>query len=251
VVTYHSDIIRQAALVPFIEPILWPFLRKAASVIATSPVYVESSRFLRNLGNVEIVPLGVDTTRFRPGSAAGAGEYFLFVGRFRRYKGIPVLLEAWRSLPGVRLVMVGQGPLQDSVRHASELPGSSIEMRGEVGDDELLELYRGARALILPSTERSEAFGLVQLEAMACATPVISTNLRTGVPWVNLDGSSGIVVEPGDAPALAGAVRRMLDDGVRQSLSEGALCRVREKFRLDTMLESIERIYADAIRRGG
>lgn len=248
IVTYHSDIVRQAALVPLIEPFLWPFLDRAAAVIATSPAYVESSRFLHKLSNVKVVPLGVDTRRFCPGPSAEHPGYFLFVGRFRRYKGIPTLLEAWRGLPDERLVMVGGGPLDGAVRKASIDSGARIDPVGEVSDERLVELYRGATALVLPSTERSEAFGTVQIEAMACGTPVISTRIRTGVPWVNEDGTSGITVPPGDAVSLRQAVSAMSDSVLRDRLSSGSLARAREMFDLEKTMLSLERICLDAVR---
>lgn len=246
IVTYHSDIVRQAALVPLIEPVLWPFLRSARAVIATSPAYIGYSRFLRRLGNVRIVPLGVDVSRFSPGPSREPPGYFLFVGRFRRYKGIPVLLEAWRSLPGTRLVMVGGGPLEPAIRSASAKPGMDLELPGDVPDDRLVDLYRGATALILPSTERSEAFGMVQIEAMACGTPVISTDIRTGVPWVNAGGVSGLVIPPGDPGAILDAVRAMGDRDLRDGFSKGARLRVMELFRLDATMAALEEICVDA-----
>lgn len=246
IVTYHSDIVRQSLLVPLIEPFLWPFLRGARAVLATSPAYAESSRFLSGLSNVRVVPLGVDTRKFCPGPRDEGGGYFLFVGRFRRYKGIPVLLEAWRGLPGRRLVMVGSGPLSKLIVDEASNSGSLIEPAGDVTDDRLVELYRGARALILPSTERSEAFGLVQLEAMSCGTPVISTDIATGVPWVNRNGESGLVIRRGSPDAIREAVEKLEDDPFRDSLSAGARSRALEHFEVERTMDELERICRDA-----
>ncbi|NLP04744.1 glycosyltransferase [Candidatus Fermentibacteria bacterium] len=245
VVTYHSDIVRQAALVPFLGPFIREFLGKASSVLATSPPYVESSPFLRGLGNVRVVPPGVDTGFFTPGGGE-PGDYFLFVGRFRSYKGIPVLLEAWSLLGGQRLVMVGGGPLEGAVRKRIAAGRLDVELAGEVDDERLRSLYRGARAFILPSTARSEAYGMVQLEAMACGTPVISTSLATGVPWVNRHMESGIVVPPGDPAALAGAVTAMLDDELRARLARGALERCLSEFGQARSFSMVEEALRDA-----
>ncbi len=247
VITYHSDIVRQAALVPLLEPILWPFLRRASSVMATSPAYAATSRFLSKLRNVEIVPLGVDRSRFSPGGVRGG--YFLFVGRFRRYKGLRVLLEAWESLEGIPLVLAGSGPLMGAVEAFRDRTGADVTIETDVDDGRLLELYRGARALILPSTARSEAFGMVQLEAMACGTPVISCDIPTGVPWVNSHGRSGLVVPPGDPAAMADAVRMMLDDDLRGRLSAGAEARAAE-FPSDELFSRIEDICLRAAGAG-
>jgi len=247
IVTYHSDIVRQAFLMPILEPGIVRFLEGAEAVLATSPAYVRTSSILSRLHNVQVLPPGVDTIRFSPGTAAPAG-YFLFVGKFRRYKGLDVLLEAWRSMGGARLVLAGGGPLESRMRRRAAELGIDAEIRGGVSDDELVELYRGAQAFILPSTARSEAFGLVQLEAMACGTPVISTNLATGVPWVNEDGVSGIVVPPADPGALASAIRRLMDDRTRAHLSEGALRRARTLFDSRDHLAEVEAL---CLRAGG
>lgn len=229
VVTYHSDIVRQRRFLPLYAPLLKRFLRRASAVLATSPVYVRTSPFLRCLDNVGVVPIGVDIGRFSPGSAA-PGEYYLFVGRFRGYKGIEVLMEAWSRLKEARLVMVGGGPLEEWVKATVSSRRLNVELAGTVDDNRLLELYRGARALILPSVRRSEAYGMVQLEAMACRTPVISSSLDTGVRWVNRDGETGMTVPPGDANALADAVLALGDDGLRSRLAAGALRRARSRF---------------------
>ncbi|KZD15272.1 MAG: hypothetical protein AO394_08365 [Candidatus Fermentibacter daniensis] len=134
------------------------------------------------------------------------------------------------------------------MRKASSDSGSMIDPLGEVSDERLIELYRGATALLLPSTERSEAFGTVQIEAMACGTPVISTRIRTGVPWVNEDGTSGITVPPGDAEALRKAVSAMSDTDLRNRLAAGALARAREMFDLEKTMLSLESVCLDAVR---
>jgi len=246
VVTYHSDIVRQRRLLPLYAPLLRRFLRRASRVLATSPVYADSSTFLAGLPNIAVVPIGVDTSRFSPGPGA-EGDYFLFVGRFRRYKGIHVLLDAWSRLPGIRLVMVGGGPLEGQVRSRVEREGLPVELAGTVDDTELLRLYRGARALVLPSTYRSEAYGMVQLEAMACGTPVISTALETGVRWVNRDEETGLIVPPGDSEALATAVRRMTDDSLRETLSRQALGRAGGKLEASRTFAMVERIMKESL----
>jgi rhamnosyl/mannosyltransferase len=250
VVTYHSDIVRQAAFVPALAPFIRAFLRSASAVLATSPAYAGSSPFLRNARNVSVVPLGVDTARFCPGPSSRRDDYFLFVGRFRAYKGIPVLLEAWRELSGNRLVMVGGGPLKAGAVETCARHSLDVEFAGDLDDSDLVDLYRGARALVLPSTARSEAFGMVQLEAMACGVPVISTDLPTGVPWVNRDGVTGMVVPPGDPVELRRAVRRMLDDGTRSVLARGALARARGEFDQEALFRRVEEILLTAGARG-
>ncbi len=241
VVTYHSDIVRQWFLMPLYGPFLRRFLGKAEKVLATSPVYRDTSKYLSGLKNVEVLPIGVDLERFSPGNNPSR-DYFLFVGRFRGYKGIDVLLRAWRRLPARKLVMVGGGSMTDEIRRFAVAENLEIRIFENIDDEELVNLYRNARALILPSVKRSEAYGMVQLEAMACGTPVVSTGLPTGVPWVNRDGASGLIVPPGDVDALVDAVIRMEDDEIHGELSRGALSRARNSFDSGVLFRKVEEI---------
>lgn len=251
IVTYHSDIVRQAFLMPLYGPFLRRFLRGAERILATSPVYRDTSPYLAGLSNTEVVPIGTDTSVFTPADGETEGSYALFVGRFRSYKGIEVLLQAWREFPDRRLVMVGGGPLEGLVSRAVRRDRLNIEVERDPEDGRLLELYRNAGFLVLPSTMRSEAFGMVQTEAMACGVPVISTALPTGVPWVNRHGVSGLVVPPGDPRALAEAVRKMSDPAVRRRLSKGALRRAREEFDSGALFLRVEEILLEAADAGG
>ena len=243
VVTYHSDIVRQALLLPLYGPFLKRFLAGASEVLATSPAYVKSSKWLSGLDNVSVVPIGADPLRFHPGAGvdtAGGGGYTLFTGRFRSYKGIGVLLEAWRNFPARPLVLAGGGPMRDEIIRTADSEKLNIRLVEDPTDDELIQLYRGARCLVLPSIHRSEAFGMVQVEAMACGTPVISTNLPTGVPWVNENNVSGLTVTPGDADALAEAVVSLDDDVLRDRLAAGALSRAIAMFNGPELLGRVE-----------
>ncbi len=242
VVTYHSDIVRQAFFLPLYGPLLRKFLRGAFRVIATSPIYRDTSNYLSNLDNTEVIPIGSDLDVFKPPDTVQKGDYVLFVGRFRLYKGIEVLLDAWNEFPGKRLLMVGGGPLEKQVRRRILEENLNIEIVSNPSDQELVELYQQARCLVLPSTLRSEAFGMVQTEAMACGIPVISTDLPTGVPWVNASGVSGLVIPPADSAALAKAVRKLDDPHLHSELAAGALERAERHFnavRLFTRVESL------------
>jgi len=247
VVTYHSDIVRQAFVMPFYGPFLKKFLRKADRIIATSRAYVESSRWIRDLPNVSVVPIGADPGKFKVGRPDEREDFFLFVGRFRKYKGIGVLLDAWRSMPDHRLTMVGGGPLLPMMRKRIESENLNVSIVTDASDDVLAALYGSALALILPSTLRSEAFGMVQVEAMFCGTPVISTSIDTGVPWVNKDSVSGLTIEPGDSTALVSAVGRILDDDEWSRLSQGARERAVTLFDGPKLMSRIEGICIEVL----
>ncbi|MBD3277509.1 MAG: glycosyltransferase [Candidatus Aegiribacteria sp.] len=249
-VTYHSDIVRQKMFMPFYGPFLRRFLKGAELVLATSPVYAETSRYLSDLDNVDVVPIGTDLRFFTPSSENSHRAYVLFVGRFRSYKGIEVLMETWRQFPRKKLIMVGGGPMEVYVREHTHRYGLDIEILNDPEDEELRELYRNAQCLVLPSTMRSEAFGMVQVEAMACGLPVVSTNLPTGVPWVNRNGVTGLVVPPEDPEALADAIRKMEDEGLRNRLSRSALSRARSEFDARELFRRTEELMLKAVRGG-
>ena len=115
-------------------------------------------------------------------------------------------------------------------------------------DDELAAWYHAADVFCLPSVARSEAFGLVQIEAHAAGTPVVSTDLPTGVPYANLDGVTGLIVPPSDAGALAGALRRLLDDDeLRARLGAQARARALREFTIPRMVDQTLQVYAEAV----
>ncbi len=241
IVTYHSDIVRQAFAMPFYGPILRKFLHGASAVIATSQNYVKTSDYLRELTNSKVIAIGVNLERFNFDSKCEK-EFYLFVGRFRRYKGIFVLLEAWRKMEAPpRLILAGGGGVIEEVRKYIALYKLPVEIASDVSDDKLIELYQKSKALILPSIQRSEAFGMVQVEAMACGTPVISSNLPTGVSWVNQHKKTGLLFTTGDSVALKESIIELeKSEKYRRKLGKNARIRA-EKFLNDEVLfEKVE-----------
>jgi rhamnosyl/mannosyltransferase len=209
-----------------------------------------------------VVPYGLDLQRYQatPALAARAeglchglrGPVLLFVGRLVQYKGVEVLL---RALPGLdaQMVIVGDGPLRDGLGRMARELGLIDRVRfvGQVTDEELLAWYYACDALVLPSISRQEAFGLVQLEAMLCGRPVVSTDLPTGVPWINQHEHTGLVVDPGDAAALRRAlVRLVCDADLRRRLGENARARAVSQFAADDMCRAAIRLYRDVCPEG-
>ncbi|MCD6589167.1 MAG: glycosyltransferase [Candidatus Fermentibacteraceae bacterium] len=247
VVTYHSDIVRQAFVMPVYGPVLARFLAGAHRVIVSSDNYIRTSRYLRNLRNTRTIPIGTDLERFKPDEAAGK-TYYLFVGRFRRYKGIFVLLDAWRKMANPPdLILAGGGGLVNKVNTFIAEHHLPVSVVSNVSDEELVSLYQGARALILPSTQRSEAFGMVQVEAMACGTAVISSNLPTGVSWVNSHGETGLLFTPGDSSDLCRVVARFEEsETMRAVMYTKARNRAEALFNSRTLLRRVEECLTEA-----
>jgi rhamnosyl/mannosyltransferase len=268
VATYHSDIIRQELLLKLYGPSLRRFLERTDVIMPTSSVYAGQSPLLKDfLDKCEAVPLGVDTKHFAEagarlsGNSAGASliekfkdifgsEFILFVGKLRYYKGLQFLIEAMPEID-VPLVIVGTGPMEDDLKAlaANYNVSHKIRFMGEAIDDDLVAFYHSCSLLVLPSVFRSEAYGLVQLEAHACGKPVVSTRLGTGVEFVNMDGKTGLVVPPADPTALATAINSLLGDPERRrKMGEFARLRAQNEFGLDRMFEKIEVVYEKVLR---
>ena len=217
VVTWHADIARWPLLRPLVVRLQRAALARAARVVATSRALADGSAVLGAAAvTAEPIPIGLALpARATDGTRAPAlGRHALFIGRLVYYKGLDVLLAAM-SLTDATLVMVGNGPMLGEVQ--AEIARRRLDRRvrlvtRRVDDAELDRLYRACDFLVLPSTHPAEAFGMVQVEAMARGKPVINTRLPTGVPAVSLDGHTGITVPPGDAVALASAIHRLWHD---------------------------------------
>ncbi len=259
VLTYHSDIVRQKAMLAAYRPLLRRVLDRVDRIIVSSPPMVEHSPFLARVAEkCRVVPFGIDVERFAgtPAQLARAADLraahvrpvVLFVGRLIYYKGVETLLEAMAEVDA-DLVVVGRGPLEAGLRARADELGLAerLVILPPLEPDELIAWYHAADVFCLPSVARSEAFGLVQLEAHAAGTPVVSTRLTTGVPWVNQDGLTGLTVPPGDVAALTEALQRLVTDaGLRDRLGRQARERARAEFTTDRMVERTLEVYAEA-----
>ncbi|MCL4465446.1 MAG: glycosyltransferase [Chloroflexi bacterium] len=256
VLTYHSDIVKQQMLLRFYGPFMRVALGRASRILATSPNYVQSSPYLPAYANkISVVPLGIDGARFaHPDEAAVAairrrygGPLVLFVGVLRYYKGLAYLIDAMPEIDA-HLVIVGTGPMDGELRAqiASRRIEDKVKLAGEVPDVELPAYYHACDVFVLPSSQRSEALGLSQMEAMACGKPVVCTELGTGTSYVNRNGETGLVVPPMDPEALSRAVARLLADApLRERLGRRAAERVREEFAQERMVERIVQVYRE------
>jgi len=152
------------------------------------------------------LPNFVDPSRIRP--SAEPGEYLLFVGRLVQHKGALTFLEAAERAPDVPCRMAGGGPLEPVVRRLAQERGlANLRVLGHLEGETLWDQVRGARALVAPS-EWYEPFGLVILEAMAAARPVIASNIA-GPAEVVSHGRDGLLVPPRDPDRLAAAFLRL------------------------------------------
>ncbi len=260
VVTYHSDIIRQKFLLSLYKPFLRAFLKRADKIIVGSPNMIEHSPFLTEVKEkCEVVHYGIDVKRFELTEKVSkkakeirnryGDNIVLFVGRLIYYKGVEFLVKAMKNVKG-QLLLVGEGPLKDDLKELATDLGivDRVHFIGGVVDDDLPAYYHACDVFVLPSVARSEAFGLVQLEAHACGKPVVSTDLPTGVPYANLDGVTGITVPPGSPEALSKAINKLLDDeNLRNEYGANGKERVNREFTKELMAKRVLEIYNELI----
>jgi len=268
-VTYHSDIYKKGGLA---APLKWAYvnllqkpliLGGAKKIFATTPTYAyEVSEVLPAFkGKIAISPNGVDLQEFCQGIKDGAlagrlgldgKKVVLFVGRLIPYKGVEVLLEAFgdvlKNVPDATLVIVGQGPLRARLEEKCRARGieKSVVFAGRAPEGKLADYYRLADVFVLPSIYKTEAFGIVLLEAMACGVPCIGTDV-SGTRHV-LE-NAGIVVRAADAKALADAIGKvLLDRQLAKRLGQDGLARARGfewKAALSPVLDEMKGIEAE------
>lgn len=261
VLTVHSDIEKSTFLgrlmsAGYYRALGDKTLEQSDGVIATSDYYIDSSRRLSaQRSKLTIAICGVDTDLFYPQSSEGlvvrecheGRRIVLFVGSMdatHTHKGLDILIRSIAQLrdryEDILLLAVGKG---DAIPRYQKLANKfglddHILFPGPVEDFVLADFYRSADVCVLPSTNRSEGLGLVLIEASACQTPIIGTRVG-GIPFAVLDNITGLLVEPGDVTALAGAIDRILADSkLATSLGANGHRRVKEHFRWSASAEA-------------
>jgi glycosyltransferase involved in cell wall biosynthesis len=246
VVTFHDEIIGKGPVVYPYKPILNRFLGAADRILVTSPnMRDKCSRVLEFESKTSIVPLGIDATGMEIDSHAVSGRNILFVGRLVDFKGIDDLISSMKELDA-SLSIVGKGPRRDDLEQHANDEGVSqkVTFEGFVSEERLDRFYRNADIFVLPSVGENESFGIVQLEAMKRGLPVINTALPTGVPYVSVDGMTGITVPPGRPDTIAAAASALFENPeLYRRYSINAQQRVKNKFSREQMLSKTERIY--------
>ncbi len=261
IVHYHSDIVRQKRLSAAYGVFLHRLLEQADRIIVTSPNLLSASAHLSPFRRkCRVVPLSVTVPRgvsalgrqraalTRHLGLVDGEKVVLFVGRLVYYKGVEYLIDAMRDVEA-KLVILGDGPLRTALeqRAREKRLAEKILFFPHASDQDVSSLYARANVFVLPSIETTEAFGLVQLEAMAYGVPVVNTDLPTGVPWVSQSDETGLTVPPRDSGALAQAVNRILHDRrLARRFSENCRTRVRE-FTVKKMIDRIYAVYQEVL----
>ena len=263
VIWWHSDIIRQRALAPLYGPVIKRHLDAADRIIVATPHHITSSSVLaRYADKIDVIPYGIDLSRYDinpPGDPERADRVqrlraellpdsddaiIVNAGRLARYKGISHLVAAFDEVRNAHLVVAGNGPCADEVRNSAATRTGRLTMLPHLDDDAFVDLLHAADVFVMPSIHNSEAFGIAQVEAMACGTPVVTYDLPTGVTWVNRHDETGLVAPLGDIDGLALAIQHLVDDPpYRQHLAEGAHRWAHATFDRRDMVDSVFNVF--------
>ena len=264
IVHWHADVIasRKNFLLGiayfFSRPLEKKLLEKASTIVVTSPNYLESSIPLKPWhSKCQVIPLGLEVDE--SADTANTANYWtrqdafkvLCVGRLTYYKGQEYLIHAVSMLDNIELIMVGTGKFESKYRQLIEALGCKHKVRlfGHAEQAELLSLMAGCDCLCLPSIERTEAFGLVLLEAMGASKPCICTDVEgSGMSWVVQNGETGLVVKAADTPALQEALLLLdADREYARQLGISGHQRLNSYFSLARVADQIARLYNQVI----
>lgn len=255
ILQWHSDILKQKMLLKLYQPIQNWLIKRADLIVGTSPVYVKESPFLSHVQHkVDFIPIGVEPIIADPARVIAIrdkyeGKKIIFsLGRLVEYKGYEYLIRAAAQLDiTYQIVIGGKGPLQEVLQNLIDELGvqNRVELIGFVSDEDLAAWYTACDLFCLSSILKTEAFAIVQIEAMSCAKPVISTAIPgSGVSWVNADQVSGLVVKIESPEAISTAIQDILSNKESYTLmSQGSLKRYQTFFTRDMMVNKCLELY--------
>lgn len=252
---WHSDIIKQKNLLKFYLPLQTWLINRADVIFGTTPVYLLESPYLRSVQNkCEVLPIGIspilpDEKKVLEIKERYNGKKIVFsLGRLVSYKGFKYLVDAAKYLSDDYIILIGgDGNLKKELQEQiikSRL-SEKVKLLGRVSDDDLPNYYGACDVYCLSSIHKTEAFAIVQIEAMSCGKPVVATKIPgSGVSWVNADGESGLNVESENSKALAEAIYKILGDTEQyQKYSTGARERFTQLFKKENMIDSVLNYY--------
>jgi rhamnosyl/mannosyltransferase len=259
VVTYHSDIVRQKALLRFYQPLQHRFLQSVDAIVATSPNYLGSSTVLdRYRDKTRVITFGLDKASYpEPDQArldhwrAKVGpKFFLFVGVLRYYKGLHILLDAVAGTD-YPVVIVGAGPIEQELKARAEQLGlKNVMFVGKLDDLDKVALLKLCYAVSFPSHLRSEAFGISLLEGAMFGKPMISSEIGTGTTYINIHQQTGLVVPPSDPDALRAAMRTLWDNPqLAHEMGQRAEARYWQLFTAEQMADGYAGLYQELMAR--
>lgn len=260
VLTYISDVVRQRVLNTFYSPLMWKHLHDMDVIVANCPAYAQTSPILTHKSirdKVRVIPLGIDDrlypqlgddSIFKRSGFADDEPYFLFLGVHRYYKGIHTLISA-AQYTKAKIVIAGSGPKTVELKsQAAQLGLKNVLFVGQVTDQEKVSLFKKCRAFVLPSHLRSEAYGMVLVEASMLSKPMISCEIGTGTSFINQDGETGLVVSPELPKQLADAINSLYENELlAQEMGRQARLRYERLFSANALGQAYSDLYREVI----
>ena len=260
VLHWHSDIVRQKTLMRLYRPFQKWLIKRADLIVGTTPIYIRESQDLQKVQHkTTYLPIGVDEMLHDPIGAKRLQDIYhnrkivFSMGRLVHYKGYSNLVKAAQHLPDDYVVIIGgAGILMPELRSLTEELGlqDKVQLLGFVRENEVPSYYTACKLFCLPSVQKTEAFGIVQIEAMSSAKPVVATKIPgSGVAWVNENGVSGLNVTPGNPQEIAEAIQAIIEDEqTYQKFAEGARKRYETNFTQEKMIEKAIDIYNGVLK---
>lgn len=254
IVHYHFDVYKQKILGVLLKPFAMHTLKKAEKIVVSNPNLVKNSQYLEKFKEkCVVVPFGVNIQKIQSSIDNKKvtdiknkyGDFVLFVGRLSYYKGVQYLVEAMKDL-SANLVIIGTGQEEKKLKILTNQLGleKKVFFLSRQSDNTLSNYYKAASVFVLPSIYKSEAFGIVLIEAMACGTPLVTTEIGTGTSWVNEDRKTGFVVPPCNSSALSASINKILENNeIREKLSSGLHKRVKD-FEIEEFYRLVLAIYS-------
>ena len=256
VLHWHSDIIRQKTLMKFYSPLQNWLVKRADVILGTSPVYVQKSPCLQEVQDkISVLPIGIEDKLRQVSSERKDGRKVVFsLGRLVPYKGFEYLIDAAKYLPDNYEIRIGgSGPLRTELENRIEEAGlgRKVKLVGQIPEDSLPEEFNSCDVFVMSSSMKTEAFGIVQVEAMSCGKPVVATHIPdSGVDWVNEDGVSGINVPVEDSEAIARAILEICEDEERyRQYCLQARQRFEQMFTIDKMIDGALSVYEKVLAK--
>lgn len=250
VVTYHSDIVGYDIIMKPFLPIYKYFLKKADIIHVLSPNIIESSDMIRGFRDKcvvipQSVSLNDETCNLQKVNEIKekyAGKKIIFsIGRHVKYKGFIYGIQAMENVKNAVYLLGGTGPMTETYEKyikEHKLEGKVL-LLGRVSEEDLDAYYQACDVYLLPSIMQSEAFGIVQLEAMKHSKPVINTWLNTGVNYVSIDRETGLTVEPENVEQLTNTINELLNnDELRLQYGRNARKRVEDLFAINEVYKN-------------
>lgn len=264
IISWHSDVIRQKKLLRIYQPFVNRLLKQASALIVSTPYLAEHStqiKTARERNIIRIIPYGVDfdyflVNKYQEKIALIQHQYshrfmVFALGRHVYYKGFCYLIEAMKQLPtNIILLLGGEGSLTQKLQQQVKILKleQQVYFLGQIDKRDLPAYYHACDLFCLPSIDQSEAFGIAQLEAMACEKPVVCCDVTHAASNLNQDGVTGFVVSPRCPTSLANAILKLYQEPLlRLSLGRSAHYYAKEKFTTQKMVAQIKNLYQEII----